>query len=66
VVSEWHSRLKSGKVLREGDEHPAWPSTSETTGNVKKFWELNHEDHRRIIHGLIDTVGISCGACWES
>jgi hypothetical protein len=23
VVSEWHSRLKSGKVLREGDEHPA-------------------------------------------
>jgi hypothetical protein len=33
--------------------------------NVEKIRELIHEDHRRTIHELTDTVGISYEVCKE-
>jgi hypothetical protein len=41
------------------------PSTSKTTENVKKIWELIHRDCRWTICELADTVGISYGVCQE-
>jgi hypothetical protein len=35
------------------------------TVNVEKIREVIHEDHRRIIHELADTVGIRYGVCQE-
>jgi hypothetical protein len=32
-------------VSVEDDECSEWSSTSKTTENVEKFWELVHEDH---------------------
>jgi hypothetical protein len=46
-------------VSVEDDEHSGRPSTSKTTENVEKSRELIHEDRRRAIHELTDTVGIS-------
>jgi hypothetical protein len=34
------------------DGHSGWPSTSKTTENVEKIWELIHEDRHRTIHEL--------------
>jgi hypothetical protein len=36
------------------------------TENVEKIQELIHEDHRRTIHELTDTIGISYGVCQET
>jgi hypothetical protein len=41
-------------------------STSNTTENVEKIRELNHEDRRRTVHELADTVGISYEVCRRS
>jgi hypothetical protein len=37
----------------------------QTTKNVEKIGALIHEDRRRKIHELADTVGISYGVCQE-
>jgi hypothetical protein len=47
------------------DERSGWPTTSKTRENVEKIWELIYEDHRRTIHELADTSGISYGVCQE-
>jgi hypothetical protein len=53
-------------VSVEDDKRSGWPSTSKTTENVDKIWELIHEDCRRTIHELADAVGISYGVCHET
>jgi hypothetical protein len=58
-----HSHFKAGRVSVENDECSGWPSTSKTTKNVEKICDLIHEDHRRTIHELSDTIGISYGIC---
>jgi transposase len=65
AVFEWHSRFKPGRVSVEDDKRSGRPSTSKTTENVEKIRELVHEDRRRTIHELADTVGISYGVCQE-
>jgi ribosomal protein S25 len=62
---QWHSRFKAGRVSVEDVERSGRPSTSKTTENVEKIRELVHEDRRRTIHELADTVGISYGVCLE-
>jgi hypothetical protein len=57
AVFEWHSCFKAGRVSVE-DERSGRPSTSKTTENVEKIRELIHEDRRRTIHELADTVGM--------
>jgi hypothetical protein len=52
-------------VSVEDDKRSGWPSTSETTENVEKIWELIHEDCCRTIPELADVVGISYGVCQE-
>jgi hypothetical protein len=52
-------------VSAEDDEHSGQPSTSKTTENVEKIWELIHNDHCQTIHELADTTGISYGVCQE-
>jgi hypothetical protein len=52
-------------VSTEDDECSGWPSTSKTTENDEKIQELINEDHRRTIHELADTTGISYGVCQE-
>jgi ribosomal protein S25 len=52
-------------VSVEDDKCSGQPSTSKTTENVEKIRELIHEDHRRTIYELTDTVGISYGICQE-
>jgi hypothetical protein len=52
-------------VSVEDDERSGQPSTSKTTENVEKIWELIHKDCRWTIHELADTVGISYGVCQE-
>jgi hypothetical protein len=52
-------------VSVEDDECSGRPSTSKTTENVEKIRELIHEDRRRTIHELADTVGISYGVFQE-
>jgi hypothetical protein len=47
------------------DDHSGRPSTSKTTANVEKIWELIHEERCRTIHELADTGGISYGVCQE-
>jgi hypothetical protein len=64
-IFEWHSCFKAGWVSVEGDKISGWPSTSKMTKNVEKIWELINKDHRRTIHDLTDTVGISYGVCQE-
>jgi hypothetical protein len=59
VVLEWHSCFRASQVSAEEDEHSGRPSTIKTTQYVEKFQELIHKDHRRTIHELADTVGIS-------
>jgi hypothetical protein len=61
--SEGHSRFKFCRVSVENNERSERPSTSKTTENVEKIRELIHEDHRRTIHELADTVMISYGVC---
>jgi hypothetical protein len=57
------SATETLEMLREAfGEH--W-STSKTAENVEKIRELIHEDHRRTIHELADTVGISYGVYQE-
>jgi hypothetical protein len=65
VVFDWHSCFKAGQVSVEDDEISERPSTSKTTENLEKIQELIHEDHRRTIHELTDTVGVSYGVCQE-
>jgi hypothetical protein len=60
---QWHSRFKAGRVSAEDDKCWGQPSTSKTTENVEKTRELVHENRRRTIHELSDTVGISYGVC---
>jgi hypothetical protein len=63
AVSEWHSCSEVGQGSVEDDGRSGWPSTSKMTENIEKIWELIHEDHRRTIHELTDTVRISYGVC---
>jgi hypothetical protein len=65
AVFEWHSRFKASWVSIEDEERSGRPSTSKTTENVEKIWELIHENRRRTIHELSDTIEISCGGCQE-
>jgi DNA-binding transcriptional ArsR family regulator len=65
AVSEWHSRFNAGRVSVEDDERSGRRSTSKTTEDVEKIRELIHEDRRRTIHELADTVWISYGVCLE-
>jgi hypothetical protein len=57
--------FQGGRVSVEVDESSERPSTSETTGNVEKILELIHEDRRRTIHELADTVWITYGVGQE-
>jgi hypothetical protein len=59
AVFEWHSRFKAGWVSVEDDKRSGRPSTSKTSENVEKIWELIHKDSHRTIHELADTVVIS-------
>jgi hypothetical protein len=59
TVFVWHSRFNAGRVSVEDYELSGRPSTSKTTENVEKIREFIHEDRRRTIHELGDTVGIS-------
>jgi hypothetical protein len=52
-------------VLVEDDECLGRPSTSRTTENAEKIRGFIHEDLRRTIHELADTVGIIYGVCQE-
>jgi hypothetical protein len=52
-------------VSVEDDERSGRPSISKTIENVEKNRELTHEDRRRTIHELADTVVISYGVCQE-
>jgi hypothetical protein len=65
VVFKWHSHFKAGRVSVEDDKGLGGPSTSKTTENIKNIQELIHEDCRRTIHELADTIGISYGVCQE-
>jgi hypothetical protein len=65
-VFEWHSRFKAGRISAEDDEHSGRRSTRKTAKNVAKIRELIHEDRRRAIHVLADTIGISRDACRRS
>jgi hypothetical protein len=65
VVFEWHSRVKAGRVSVEVDERSVRPSKNKKTENIEKIQEFVHEDHRRTIHELTHTVGISYGVCHE-
>jgi hypothetical protein len=58
MVFEWHSCFKVSRMSVEDDERSG-------RQNVDKIRELIHEDHRRPIHELADTVGISYGVCQE-
>jgi hypothetical protein len=58
VVFQWHSRFKAGQVSVEDDERSGRPGTSKTTENVEKIREIIHENRRRTIHELADTVGM--------
>jgi hypothetical protein len=49
----------------EDDERPGRLSINKMTENVDKISELIHDDHRRTIHELADTIGISYGVCQE-
>jgi hypothetical protein len=57
--------LKADQVSAEDDRCSECPSTSKTTENVEKIWELIHENHCGAIHELTDTAGISYGVCQE-
>jgi hypothetical protein len=59
TVFEWHSCFKAGWVSVQDYECSGWPSTSKTTENVEKIWELVQNDRRWTIHELADTVGMS-------
>jgi hypothetical protein len=50
-------------VSVEDDERSGQTSTSKTTENVEKIWELTHEDHQWTTHEFADTIGISYGVC---
>jgi hypothetical protein len=63
AVFERQSRFKAGQVSAEDDKCSGRQSTSKMTENVEKIRELIHEDHRRTIHELADTVGVSYGVC---
>jgi hypothetical protein len=52
-------------VSTEDDEHSGWPRTGKTIQNIEIIRELIHEDHRRAIHKLADTAGISYRVCQE-
>jgi hypothetical protein len=65
AVFESHSRFNAGQVSVEENERSGRLSNSKTTENVEKVRELIHEDHRRTIHELTDTTGISYGVCQE-
>jgi NADH:ubiquinone oxidoreductase subunit E len=52
-------------VSVEDNERSGRQSTSKTIENVEKIQELIHEDHRRKIHELADTTGISYRDCQE-
>jgi DNA-binding Lrp family transcriptional regulator len=52
-------------VSAEDDDHSGRPSITKTAEIVEKIRELIHEDCRRTIHDLTDTVGISNGVCQE-
>jgi hypothetical protein len=61
AVFERCSRFKANRVTIEEHKRSGRPSTSKTTENVQKIRELIHEDRRRTIHELTDTMGIICG-----
>jgi hypothetical protein len=52
-------------VSVEDDEYSGQPRTSKTTENVKRIRQLINEDHRRTIHELADTIGMSYGVRQE-
>jgi hypothetical protein len=57
---------KGGRLSVENDERSGRPRTNKVTEDVENIRELIHEDHRRTIHELADTVGISYGVCQET
>jgi hypothetical protein len=68
AVFEWESRFKTSRVSIEGDERSGRTRNSKMKQNVEGIRELIHEDSRRTIHELADTVGISylnCQGCLE-
>jgi hypothetical protein len=65
AVFDRHSRFKDGRLSVEDDERSGPSNTSKTTENVEEMRELIHEDRRRTIHELADTVVISYGVCQE-
>jgi hypothetical protein len=65
VVFQWNSSFKVGRVSIEDEECLGRPRASKMAENVKEIRELIHEDHRRTIHELADTAGISYGVCKE-
>jgi hypothetical protein len=65
AVFESYSLFKAGRVSDEGNERSGRQSISKTTENIGKIRELIHEDRRRTIHELEDTVAISYGVCQE-
>jgi hypothetical protein len=46
-------------VSTEDDKCSGRPSSSKTTENVEKCWEIIHKNRHWTIHELTDTVGIS-------
>jgi hypothetical protein len=54
-----------GRSSGSYDERSERPNTCKMTENVEKIQELVHEDGRRTIHELADTIGISYGVCLE-
>jgi hypothetical protein len=63
AVFEWHLRFKASRVSVEDDKRLGRKSTSKTTENVEKIWELINEDRCLKIHELANTIWISYGVC---
>jgi histone-lysine N-methyltransferase SETMAR len=56
---KWQRRFKGGRTSLEDDERSGRPSTSITTKNVERIWELVHADRWRTINDIADIVGVS-------
>jgi ribosomal protein S25 len=52
-------------VSVEDENSPGAQARAKCEKILKKIQELIHEDHRRTIHELTDTTGISYGVCQE-
>jgi hypothetical protein len=52
-------------VSVEDDKRSAWPRTNKTWEYVEEIRELIHEDRRRTIRALADTIRINYGVSQE-